>query len=256
MIVQRYKMNLEPTGDKYINIPINIDFDYLDRENDISSYRDRVIRDIIGNPIDFEVQRFTHEKNPTDNQTKLLHEFYFFQSNNQYKNTYLGDFEAKELYFYANSFTNSFFKLDFYDSPDTNNQTNYITQIIPVQQGDTENVTLFRRPVKVRKPNFKLDFIGDKEGFFVYWLKKKTFLNISNFYVSAKFFDAKRGIFSRFMNNSNIVTKNFNQAENFYYKYELNDTNKTFQVFQFGLNLTSRAGIEGNPIKWYEYINP
>lgn len=267
MSVQNHKINIRPNGDKYINIPINITFDLLGRDHDIDVYERKVIKDIIGEPEDFEVSRFSHEPNNVVingtpiNQTKLIHEFNLIENVNNitYKSSYLSKFTDRELYYYANSFRNSFFKLDFYDTPNSNDQTNYVTQIIPTQQGLTEEITLFKKKLKIRRPYFELDFIGDKEGFFVYWLNKISFLNIDKFYVSAKFFDAKKGQFIRFLNgNSNgiQVTKNFNQTDYFYYEYKLDYKNLTYRVSEYGLKKNSRVGINGSPIKWYEYINP
>jgi hypothetical protein len=44
----------------------------------------------------------------------------------------------------------------------------------------------------------------------------------------------------------------FDGARYFYYKVELDYTTKTYQVFDY---LNNRIG-NGNPINWYEYINP
>jgi len=257
MDVQRYKINLKPTNDKFINIPINIDFDFSGRDDAINAYESQVIKEIIGEADDFEINRFSHDNNlPTSSETKLIHEFYFYQNANPpYSNTYRLDFTDQELYYYSNSFTNSFFKLDFYDSPNPNNQTNYLTQIIPVQQGSFETVNLFKKDVKVRIPNFSLDFVGDKEGFFVYWLKKRSFLNIDTFYVSAKFFNAKIGQFVRFL-NSNTPTKTFDESKFFYYEYKLNYDTQTYKVFGNGINPRIRRGVTGSPIRWLEYVNP
>jgi hypothetical protein len=149
--------------------------------------------------------------------------------------------------------------LDFFDSVEQTTQINYLTQIIPVQQGSFEDVTLFLPPksVKIRKPSYSLDYIGDKEGFFVYWLKKREFINLDTFYVSAKFFDAKFGQFIRFV-NANIPTnlKNFDSSKYFYYEYKLDYDTKTYQVFGNGINSRARRGIDGSPINWYEYLNP
>ena len=56
--------------------------------------------------------------------------------------------------------------------------------------------------VDVRKPKFVLDYVGDKEGFFLYWLKKRTFLDINTFYMSAKFYNAKTGQFTKLMTDN------------------------------------------------------
>ena len=74
-------------------------------------------------------------------------------------------------------------------SRDEKKQINYLTLIIPTQQGLKMDAVMNRTPVKINKPKFILDYVGDKEGFFLYWLKKRNFLDIKRFYMTAKFFD-------------------------------------------------------------------
>jgi hypothetical protein len=80
-------------------------------------------------------------------------------------------FTPQEIYYYSNNFSNSFFKLDLYDTPDDKTQKNYVTIIIPTQQGLKMHTQMQRTQVSINKPQFVLDYIGDKEGFFIYWLK-------------------------------------------------------------------------------------
>jgi hypothetical protein len=104
-----------------------------------------------------------------------------------------------------------------------------------------------------------LDYIGaDKEGFFVYWLRNRDFIDISTFYVTAKFFDGRQGFFKQMTNTrQDLITPNkfnFNNADYFYYKVNLNYSNKTYEVFSTSTN--SRVGDSNTPIIWYEYVNP
>ena len=94
-------------------------------------------------------------------------------------------FTTQEIYYYTNNFSNSFFKLDLYDNFDEKRQKNYITIIIPTQQGLTMSAIMQTTDVTIKKPSFVLDYVGDKEGFFIYWLKKKNFLDIDTFYMTA-----------------------------------------------------------------------
>jgi hypothetical protein len=179
-------------------------------------------------------------------------------------------FTPQDLYYFNNNFSNSFFKLDFYDTPDEKRQTNYLTIIIPTQQGLKMDTQMQRNVVSVKKPKFILDYVGDKEGFFIYWLKKKTFLDIDTFYMTAKFFNAKTGQFTKMMtgrgddpldntngpqSNINPGTENKYDFDNllyFYYTVKLDYQKQTYQVFNtYGQRLGTNI-----PIKWYEYINP
>ena len=155
--------------------------------------------------------------------------------------------------------------MDLYDNVDEKRQTNYITIIIPTQQGLTMDAIMQRTPVKIKKPYFVLDYVGDKEGFFIYWLKKRDFLNIKTFFMTAKFYDAKNGGFTKMMNvpQSSIVGDKFtfDSTQYFYYRVELDYEKQNYQVFNMNptqtlySNLGDRAGAT-IPIKWYEYVNP
>ena len=84
----------------------------------------------------------------------------------------------------------------------------------------------------------------------------KEFIDISTFYMSAKFFNGKVGEFIPMINESQatLVSKfNFsNPAQYFYYRVELDYSTKTYQVFKDNI----RIGTGNNSIKWYEYVNP
>lgn len=261
-----------PKDDKYINLPLEIKWDFSGREDDIQKYQRDVLEEVIGSPGPFEIARYSHKEYGPNNFTSINYEFYFYSastsvtastSSNDWVNSYLtplsipSGFSVSELYFFRKPFANSFFKLDFYDTPDNRTQKNYFTIILPVQQGFTENTVLspLIPNVNVKKPSMKLDFVGDKEGFFIYWLRSPEFVNINTFYMSAKFFNAKYGVFIRMMNESQGILPNkfiFDSDVYFYNKVVIDYDTKKYEVFD---NLGVRIG-NGTPIKWYEYINP
>jgi hypothetical protein len=254
---------LSGTVNNSINIPINLDWEYLDTETDIVAFQDKAIKELLASDKDFEVNRFAHAD--FQNSTEINYEFYFYEGSglsnvNNWKIDYRAEgFTTQEIYYYANSFRNSFFKLDLYDSPLETEQTNYITIIIPTQQGERMDTLMQTTNVFIRKPKFILNYVGDKEGFFIYWLKKRTFLDVSRFYMSAKFFDGKTGQFVRMMNRpqSSVLGNkyNFSQSEYFYYRVDLDYEKRTYQVFDtFNIQPQRVGGL--TPIKWYEYINP
>jgi hypothetical protein len=264
---------------KELVVPIKLTWDYLGLDQSINEYESEIIKKVTGGFGDFEVSRFAHApitvNNPNSNTpfefTDIQYEFYFHSGstlNNQSSWTinYISEgFTPEEIYYYTNNFSNSFFKLDLYDNVDEKRQTNYITIIIPTQQGLTMDTIMQRTPVKIKKPKFVLDYVGDKEGFFIYWLKKRNFLDISTFYMTAKFYDASVGSFKRMMNmpQSSISGNKhvFDNTKYFYYRVQMDYDKQTYQVFnmnpsqQIYSNLDGRAGAT-IPIKWYEYINP
>jgi hypothetical protein len=271
--VNKYYLRL-PTADQGLEIPIEMNWDFLGKQDSIEDYESTVIEEIIGTAVDFEVSRFSHaEYSQTDLRTSINYEFNFYSSGstsvtattiantNLWKNSYLDEgFTSSEIYYFSNSFTNSFFKLDFYDTNDVKSQTNYFTVIIPVQQGltQTASTSSLLSNVSIKKPYFVLDFVGDKEGFFFYWLTDREFLDIDTFYMSGKFFDAKLGVFVKMMIRPQAILPNkfiFDGSKLFFNKVILDYSDKTYKIYD-GENPNQRVGTSLNPMRWYEYINP
>jgi hypothetical protein len=175
-----------------------------------------------------------------------------------WQNSYLSKFTTNQIYYFQPAFTKSFWKLDFYDTPTTRTQKSYFTVILPVQQGKFQPTVLNNTTnVTIKRPSYQLDYIGDKEGFFLYWLKSRQFLNINTFYMTAKFFNGATGQFIKMMKAPQSTLPNFFDfpaEEYFYYKVDLDYITQTYQVFDYPLG--TRAGTTSNPIKWYEYVNP
>ena len=201
MDVNKYIMTPNQGADRLINIPVQLSWDYLGNDQSIEVYEEEVITEVIGIGRDFEVSRFANQfySGLTQIITEINYEFYFYSggtlnSSANWKMDYTAEgFSVQDIYYYNNNFSNSFFKLDFYDSRDEKSQINYLTIIIPTQQGYKMPAMMQRTPVEIKIPKFTLDYVGDKEGFFIYWLKKRTFLNIDTFFMTAKFFNAEKG---------------------------------------------------------------
>jgi hypothetical protein len=262
-----YKINLNNVN-SYINIPIEMKWDFSGRDNDIDLYQQEIAGGVIGAPNDFEVARFSHLPYGREIKTDIKYDFYFYSGSvsqvtsstvSNWVNSYVAEgFTELEIYEFSNSFKKSFFKLDFYDTNDEKTQKNYLTVIIPTQQGAVQTTLIsgFTNSVKIKKPSYTLNYIGDKEGFFVYWLRDTNYLNIDNFYVTAKFFDAKLGVFVRMMTvpQASLLGSpyGFKTQSYFYINCKLDYSTFTYQMFDLGGN---RIGTT-NPIKWYEYVNP
>lgn len=274
MSVNKYKI-VKSSIDKYVDIPVEIKWDFTGRDDSIDEYQENIVSEIVGPTNDFEVLRFEHKtyvpKGRSDNKTSINYEFNFYSgvtsavtssTLTNWVTTYRAEgFTPDQIYYYTNSFTKSFFKLDFYDTKDTFTQKNYFTIILPVQQGFTESVSISQMlpNVNIRIPKFRLDFIGDKEGFFIYWLRKQNYIDITEFYMTAKFFNGNTGNFVTMTNTPQSAIPmdfTFNGENYFYYKVELDYNDKTYEVFRSPNTLGNRVGTEQNPIKWYEYVNP
>lgn len=289
----KFKFTLPKGDDKYINLPVEIKWDFLGRTDAVDEYQKNAVDRVTSVADDFEILRFAHSSHPNSTKTDVNYDFHFFSVlelddngdmvptvppnpssdittavESDWKISYIPEgFTTYDIYYYVKPFTKSFFKLDFYDTTDDATKTNYFSVIIPVQQGySVTGITSSRTPpVNIKIPSFKLDYVGDKEGFFLYWLRKKKFLNINpdptntteTFYMTAKFFDARLGIFVKMMTTPQVLPLvpslfQFKPENHFYYKVVLDYTDYTYKIFDNGGN---RVG-DTNSIKWYEYINP
>ena len=274
MNVNKVQIRRDGLVDKQINIPVDLTWDYFGLDDAIDEYETKMVEEVIGKGRDFEVSRFSHApETGTTNSTEVNYEFYFYSGGSlsdigNWEINYLNEgFTPQDVYYYRNSFSNSFFKLDLYDTPDEKSQTLYVTIILPTQQGLVMPVQMQRTQVNIKKPKFILDFIGDKEGFFIYWLKKRNFLNVSTFYMTCKFYNAEIGQFVKMMTGRTDYPGdltngpqaeiggdkfNFDNTQYFYYTVKLDYPSQTYQVFNtYGQRMGTSI-----PIKWFEYVNP
>lgn len=264
------------TNDLRLNVPINITWDLNGVNESIDVYEDEIIQQSV-NPIqDVETTRFSHKEYPVGingfYKTSTNYNFYFYSAltdssitattNNE---RWVIDYRAngitdRQIYYYDNVFSKSFFKLDFYDIKKTTRQQILLTVIIPTQQGETLNTTIGQKTVKIKKPKFTLNHSGDKEGYYYYWLKTKSFLDIDTLYMSCKFYDANIGQFKRMMNvpQGTLTNKfNFSQENYFYYTVKFDYQTYTYEIFLDNeTNKMVKVGTEDSPINWYEYVNP
>ena len=174
-------------------------------------------------------------------------------NNINWKTTYLtpnNEYIENDIRFNTSSFNNSFFKLDYYDTPFSKSQKLYFTTILQASNGIQSNNLII--------PEYYLDHDINTEGFYIYWLRDKTIFNLDTFYVSATFFNGKTGAVKRMSNicqgDSNLSDRyNLNGVFDFYYKLKLDYDTKTYEYFD--IKKDNRIGISGAPILWYEYIS-
>lgn len=266
-------------GDMALQTPILTTWDLNGVNESIEVFENEIIQKAI-NPIDnFETIRYSHtpwapQIIDIGPKTSTHYNFYFYSAttdssitatttNTPWVTDYRANgFTSRQIYHNDSTFSKSYFKLDFYDSKKRTAQQNLLTIIIPTQQGLTTSAVIGQNTVLIRKPEYQLNFTGDKEGYFVYWLKSPEFFNpeIDTLYMSAKFYDANIGGFKRMMNSpqGTIQDKfNFSQEIYFYYTLKLNYNDFTYEVFLNNeLNAMTKVGTDYSPIKWYEYVNP
>ena len=123
---------LNNVSNKEITFPLDMNTDIYDRGDTINTEIDKIIEKVIGTPPDYELQRFSLGPDTVGN-TELNYEFYF--NGNL---SYLENFTDDDVRFYSNRFAKSFFKLDLYDSIESNAQKIYLSIILPVKNSYRE----------------------------------------------------------------------------------------------------------------------
>jgi len=188
----------------------------------------------------------------------------------------------------------TFFKLDFHDSPVKTVQKFYMSNLLspvtgtrlplcaidadcqnlataplPAEWGDLNMnvpdppvfdssglITIVDTSRNVPIPRFQFDMDNRSIGYFFYWLKESTYLNINTFFMSAKFYNGRDGRVTRFTNVLPTSLPNptsFDPALNMYYRLRLDKNNFTYWVEDL---LGNRVGTNTTPIEFWEYINP
>ena len=273
MNVNKIKI-LRSTLDRQLDIPIELKWDTYGQDDAIDVFQRETVEKAIGQPKDFELSRFQNKQYLNSFDTSVNYDFYFYTGltqdiltadSSKWGLTYNSQgFTDQEIYYTTKPFLNSFFKLDFYDTNENKTQKNYFTIILPANQSSDIDglISQYLPSVKISVPKYNLDYINQKEGYFIYWLKSREFFNIDTFYMSAKFFNGSTGQFIRLINRSqgsNILSSNkftFNSDLYFYYKVKLNYSDYTYEIFDYVIGQDVRVGGVNNPIKWYEYVNP
>lgn len=101
-------------------------------------------------------------------------------------------------------------------------------------------------------PTFFLDHFGKQEGFYLHWYEDKNLLGIETFYMSAKFFDAAKGQYVKFINGKQSFYTNKYRIPNkdYYYIVNLTYGNKTYEI------ISTQSDNFTSVLEWYEYKNP
>jgi hypothetical protein len=248
MIVNNFKI-LKSNIDRNLVIPINLKWDFLDREDSLNVYQESIITEIIGEPENYETARFSYNY-------PVRYVFNFKNTENtDWVNSYVdsGRFTENQVLNKTNAFLKSFFKIDFYDSQNTRRRKNFLT-IILNKKNDTTNIEL-NNDQGIRQlsiPSFSLNPLTNPEGFYLYWFENPNILNLNKLYMTVKFFDGSNGTFTTFTTKkqTNSTTPNRLGSDYFNREVNFNYTNYTYMIQNVG------SQVPLTTINWYEYINP
>ena len=104
-----------PKGNKSIDLPIEIKWDFYGRDDSIELYEEDVLKDIIGVAKDFEILRFSHSPYSPNQKTDIKYDFFFYDSSvpvsastssSDWVNSYLfpnatpSGFSSTQIYYY------------------------------------------------------------------------------------------------------------------------------------------------------------
>lgn len=129
-------------------------WDFLNRGDLIDQYETIVAEEMVGEPQNFEMARFSRKRVSTSGgySTSVTHKFFFadytqnpifpLDLTSTWENSYIigNRFTAEELYKNLKPVQKSFFKLDLYDTTDAKKQKNYLTIILNTPQGLPEQI--------------------------------------------------------------------------------------------------------------------
>ena len=261
-----------------LNLVLNHELDFqmnLGWQENMEQFEDEVLNDII-NPIDnYETVRYIHKPDGIDESDIW---FYFYFSNNGSYNKGLDyslvGIEPKENAKMLRQSTESFFRLEFYKTPnllDVNgNVTGYTA---PTRQNRklifTKNLTLplgekyFYTPLQenIHVPVFHGSNYTNKENMYLFWFQDESVLAETNlsgtttgntFFMTAKFFNAKDGLITDFYNDVYATSHEIKENEDMYFQVDIDKRDYSYKIYKFNGTKGDQVGTTATPIKFYE----
>jgi hypothetical protein len=211
-----------------MNLVINQNQDFktdLGWQENAQELEDQTLEKIINPADNYETVRYIHQPYPSSlTGTELLQsdiwfKFHFLTTGN----TYVTDYEPTGLSFKENNelakfFKESFFRLEFYKTPNGEpatraNRRLVFTKNLSLTSGERYNfrsqTSIGFTDIKIFKPVFIGTNYKNSENLYIFWFQDDSPFEETNligdiFYVTAKFFNAKTGEVLDFVNNSNV----------------------------------------------------
>ena len=262
MTVNRIKI-LQKDRDKKITIPISNDFDEsLGREQLVSLYERSEMQDNINIIQDFETTRYRPITDDPNNRIYYQMGFQITPNNIPTGSfaDYVPDYAAVgithlDINRRNSNYTKSFFKFDFYDTPNPQQQRLYFSIVNPAYYKKLEGSL------------FEFTAVGKRtENYFIQWLKDRDLVKYNVFYMTCKFFNAETGKVHKFINKIQPAnTYDLSAPDYFYYQlifdpidftYVFNEFDTTLYAGNNGIGPQVGDGPGGQAISFYEYINP
>ena len=234
----------------------------------MAQFEDEIMKEII-NPIDnYETVRYIHSpyngitENVNDKQCDIWYKFYFLNDSDTYVNGLdynLIGITPNENSKMLKQSTKSFFRLEFFKTPN-NEPPNRINRKLAfgknlnLSSGEKFFYNTLRKEISI--PVFMGNNYKNKENMYLFWFQDNTVLSDSSLsgntlWMTAKFFNAKDGTILDFV-NTDVDTEIVEQRD-LYYKVQLDNTDYSFQILNYGSNSSERVGkSHQNPIKFFQ----
>lgn len=227
-------------------------------EETVQEFESEVLESII-NPLEnYETVRYTHK--PYNSKNDIWYQFYFYNNSSthvgglDYELIGIKSDENKKL---TNSNNPCFFRLEFYKTPNNvlpnrNNRKLAFTKMLLVPSGekvfykkifDYIYVPIFRGSSYLKNENVDLYWFYDDD------VLKGSIYSGDTFYLTVRFYNTLDNSIYNFTNKSLTPTQTISEENDVYYKFVLDKTTLTFQLFD---STGNRIGLTDNPIKFYE----
>lgn len=246
-----------------------------------------ILYDILNPTENYETARFIH-KPYTSTNSVLQNDiwFYFYFNNYGYDlsnplvpvlsgvtrepNYELVDITIRENAKMLKQSTESFFRLEFYktpndDAPTSSNRRMVFAKNLSLPLGEkvfytgTTSGSGFSLNDYIYVPVFRgSNFINKENMYFFWFIDDSPFSGTSitgeTFYMTAKFYNAKDGTTMDFTNKTVGLNDSLVEEEDMYYKIVIDRTDFSYEVFRFSGSVGTRIGETGDPITFYERI--
>jgi hypothetical protein len=231
-------------------------------EENFSQIEEEILVSLI-NPVEnYETVRFIHEPyNVTINgvtvkQPDIWFYFYFLNGSNTYDNGLNYDLvgiSPKENAKMLKQTVNSFFRLEFYTTPDTETQKMVMAKNLSLPLGQKVMLTDLMEDIFL--PVFTGNNYRNSENMYLFWFPNENLITGNTFYMTARFLNAEDGSVVRFLNNtSKTIGPNDKPSDELYYQVVFDKALHTYRVYQYDATSkgVTRKGSYSTPINFYE----
>lgn len=254
-----------------LNIVLNNQTDFktnLGWSESFVEYENEMLDLVINDIENYETVRYIHQEydgmttNPLHTQNDIWFYFYFLSGG-----TYVQNYEAVGITNSENAkltkqTTNSFFRLEFFktpndESPDRSNRRLIFAKNLDLPIGEKFYLTMNDFNDYVFVPVFIGSNYKNKENMYFYWFQDdtpydETELTGNTFYMTAKFFNGGDGSILDFTNTCFDTTHEVDETQDMYYKVIIDMNNYSYRIHEYDGTMGDRAGTRSNPIKFYE----